>query len=134
MGLIILILIAFVVGYWLARSRASQTIDSTAEKAVNTTRSVVTTTSDRLRGRPSGIQFKAWVAGSGAEHLPDEFKDWLAGLTEDDAQLFTNHLYEYLRGLKLDLKALLEGKAADVDNYAQAIVAYSQSYRSAHSA
>jgi hypothetical protein len=41
-------------------------------------------------------------------------------------------LNEYLRGLKLDLKALLDGKVADVGSYAQAIVTYSQSYRSAH--
>jgi CHASE3 domain sensor protein len=131
-GLIILVIIAFVIGYWLAKSRASQTIDDTAEKAVNTTRSVVTSTSDRLRGRPSSVQFKAWAAGSGAEYLPDDFKNWLAGLSEDDAQAFTNALNDYLRGLKLDLKALLDGKVADAGSYAQAIVTYSQSYRSAH--
>ena len=53
MPLIILLVIAVVAGYLIAKSNASQKIDETAASAYNTTKTAVNKTVDRLRGRSS---------------------------------------------------------------------------------
>lgn len=137
MQLIILIAIAAVAGYLISRSRASKKIDETAASAASATRSAVTRTSDRLRGRPSSEQLKSWATGAGAEFLPQNFIDWLAGLEQERANAFTAALTDHMNGLGYGLKDLVEGKLDDqpeqVKAYSEAMAAYSQTYRQAHS-
>ena len=135
MTLFILLVIAVAAGYLIAKSRASKTIDETAASVVSTTKTAVSQTSDRLRGRPSAEQLKSWAGGAGAEHLPQEFIDWLGALNQEDASEFTNALTNHMRGLDFSLKDLLDGKLADqpekVKTYSETIAAYSQTYRQA---
>ncbi len=137
MQLIILIAIAAVAGYLISRSRASKRIDETAASAASATKSAVTRTSDRLRGRPSGEQLTSWASGAGAEFLPQEFIDWLAGLDQEQLNAFTGALTDHMNSLGFGLKDLVEGKLAEqpeqVKSYSEAIAAYSQTYRQAHS-
>lgn len=135
MTLFILLVIAVAAGYLIAKSRASKTIDETAASVVSTTKTAVSQTSDRLRGRPSAEQLKSWASGAGAEYLPQEFIDWLGALNQEDASEFTNALTDHMRGLDFSLKDLLDGKLADqpekVKTYSETIAAYSQTYRQA---
>lgn len=137
MPLIILLAVAVVAGYLIARSRASKKIDETAASAVTTTKTAVTKTSDRLRGRPSSEQLNTWASGAGAESLSKEFVEWFDGLSAEDASSFTSALTDHMNGLGYNLKDLVEGKLADqpeqVKTYSQAITTYSQTYRQAHS-
>lgn len=137
MPLLILLFIAVIIGYLIARSRASKKIDETAASAVSTTKSVASKTTDRLRGRPSSDQLKGWAAGSGAEYLSQDFRDWLASLNQDDTRSFTVALNDHMSGLGYNLKDLVEGKMQDqpehVKTYAEAVDAYSQTYQAAHS-
>jgi hypothetical protein len=136
MPLIILLAIAVVAGYLIAKSRASKKIDDTAASVVSTTKTAVTQTSDRLRGRPSGEQLESWASGAGAEYLPQEFIDWLAGLSKEEANTFTGALTDHMNGLGFSLKDVVDGKLADqpeqAKTYSETIAAYSQTYRKAH--
>jgi hypothetical protein len=135
MPLIILLIVALVVGYLIARSRASKAIDKTATDAYTTSKGFVEKTSDRLRGRPSNDQLKAWVAGAGASYFQSEFMDWLAALSKEQAQSFTAALTDHMASLGYNLQDLVEGKLQTeldkVSRYASAIEAYSQVYRQA---
>ena len=135
MTLIILLLIAVVVGYLIAHSRASKAIDKTASDAYSTSKDFVGKTSDRLRGRPSSDQLKAWVAGAGAAYFQPEFKDWLTALSKEQGQAFTGALNDHMASLGYSLQDLVEGKLQNepgkVSSYASTIDAYSQVYRQA---
>ena len=135
MQLIVLILIAVVVGYLIARSRASKAIDKTASDAYTASKDLVSKTSDRLRNRPSSDQLKAWVAGAGSEYFQPDFKDWLAALNKEQAQSFTSALTDHMASLGYSLQDLLDGKFQNesdkVKSYAGAIESYSQVYRQA---
>ena len=135
MQLIILIAIAAVAGYFISRSRASKKIDETAATAASATKSAVSRTSDRLRGRPSSEQFKSWASDAGSEYLPQEFIDWLTGLEQTQADAFTSALTDHMNSLGYGLKDLVEGKHADqpeqVKSYCEAIAPYGKTYRQA---
>lgn len=135
MPLILLLAIAVVAGYLIAKSRASKTIDETAASVVSTTKTAVSQTSERLRGRPTAEQLKTWANGVGSEYLPKELTEWLAGLNKEEASAFTNALTDHMNSLGFSLKDLLEGKLADqpekVKTYGETISAYYQTYRQA---
>lgn len=133
MPLIILLAVAVVAGYLIAKSRASKTIDETTTNVVSTTRTAVSQASDRLRGRPSAEQLKNWTASAGSEYLPKEFTEWLAGLSKEEADAFMNALTDHMNSLGFSLKDLLDGKLADqpekIKTYSETIAAYYQTYR-----
>jgi hypothetical protein len=139
MALIILLIAAVVIGYFLARSRYSTKIDETAEKVSSTSRSWTDRAggwvNTRILGRTSADPFREWAAGPGAATLPDDFKEWLAGLTDQEAADFTRALDKYADSLDYSLTELVEGdydgKPALVQVFVEAIVIYSQEYRKA---
>jgi hypothetical protein len=142
MILILLLIGAAVLGYYLARSQYSDPIDSTADRVATTSKSWTKQAEDfwyskvRRRKEPNG--FLIWAAGPGAEHLPEDFRAWLDGLSEQEAREFTSALADYSSGLGFSLSALVEGQ---LDNqpalmtvFVEAIVVYSQEYRKAREA
>lgn len=139
MALIILLIAAVVIGYFLARSRYSAKIDETADKVSSTSRSWTERAggwvNTRILKRTSADPFREWAAGPGATSLPDDFKDWLAGLSEQEAADFTRALDKYADSLDFSLTELVEGdydgKPALVQVFVEAIVIYSQEYRKA---
>lgn len=139
MALIILVIVAVVIGYFLARSRYSETIDETAEKVSTTSRSWADSAGEwvntRVLGRKSAEPFKEWAAGPGAEQLPDDLKEWLEGLSDEETTKFIRSLDQYSASLGYSLNELVEGdydgKPAMMQVFVEAIVIYSQEYRKA---
>ena len=139
MALIILVIVAAVIGYFLARSKYSDSIDETAGKVSTTSRSWADSASGwvntRVLRRKSAEPFREWAAGPGAEQLPDDFKGWLEGLSDDEATEFIQSLDEYSASLGYSLTDLVEGsydgKPAMMQVFVEAIVIYSQEYRKA---
>lgn len=142
MELLIVLLIAGVVGYFFARSRFSKPVDDAAGKVASTSKDYASQASGWARGkfggRSKGEQFRAWAAGPGATHLPEDFKTWLTGLTPAEADEFTKSLDGYASGLGYDLGKLVDGsldaQPARMQTYVEAVVVYSQAYRKAREA
>jgi len=146
MWLILLLVAAGVGGYFFARSRFSKPVEDTASKVGNTTVDVTKEYSGKAsswwqgqfgKGKSSD-PLRAWAAGPGAPYLPEDFKSWLAGLSEDDAKAFTKSLYDYGKGLGYDMDKLVDGsldsQPALMQVYVEALVVYSQAYRKAKQA
>ena len=139
MALIILVIAAVVIGYFLARSRYSDSIDDTAGKVSSTSRSWADSASGwvntRVLRRKTAEPFREWAAGPGAEQLPNDFSEWLAGLSDEEAAEFTKALDKYSARLGYSLSELVEGdydgKPALMQVFVEAIVIYSQEYRKA---
>ena len=139
MALIILVIAAVVIGYFLARSRYSDTIDETTGKVSTTSRSWADNASGwvntRVLRRKSAEPFQEWAAGPGAEQLPNDFKEWLEGLSDEQATEFIRALDKYAASLGYSLTELVEGgydgKPALMQVFVEAIVIYSQEYRKA---
>jgi len=137
MTLLIFIIIAVVIGYFFARSRYSQSISDSAGKVASSSRSWSGRADDwwqsRVMKRSLVGPFKAWAAGAGADLLPDDFKSWLAGLSDQDARDFTQALDSYSSDLGYSLKDLVEdeyaNKPALMSVFVEAIVVYSQEFR-----
>lgn len=146
MWLILLLVAAGIGGYFFARSRFSKPVEDTASKVGNVT---VEATKDYTGKANTWWQnqfgkgkatdpLRAWAAGAGASQLPEDFKSWLAGLTDDEARAFTISLYDYGKSLGYDLDKLVDGsldsKPALMQVYVEAVVIYSQAYRKAKQA
>jgi hypothetical protein len=139
MSLIILLIAALIVGYWLSRSKYSESVDETAGKVTTTSVSWA----ERAGGwwqvhvlrRPGTEPFLKWAAGGGKEILPEDLRVWLEGLSEEQGREFVTGLDSYANGLGYNLNELVEGgyegKPALVQVFVEAIVVYSQEYRKA---
>ena len=116
MALIILVIAAVVIGYFLARSKYSDTIEETAGKVSTTSRSWADSAggwvNTRVLRRKSVEPFQEWAAGTGAEYLPDDFKSWLDDLSDEEATEFNRALDEYATSLGYSLTDLVEGDYA----------------------
>ncbi len=88
-----------------------------------------------VRGRRS---FQAWATGPGAKLFPNEFTDWLASISEPEAEAFSLKLADYAHGLGLNLSELmddsLDRQPIMRQVFVEAIVVYSQAYRRAKQA
>jgi hypothetical protein len=146
MWLILLLVAAGVVGYFFARSRFSKPVEDTASKVGTAT---VETTKENSGKASSWWQkqfgrgdvsdpLRVWAAGAGATQLPEDFKSWLAGLSEEEAKAFAKSLYDYGKGLGYDFDKLVDGslgsQPAKMQVYVEAVVVYSQAYRKAKQA
>jgi hypothetical protein len=142
MELLILIGAAGLIGYFFARSRYSKHVDNAAESVSNSSREYAGKTSSwwqrNFGGGRQTEPFEAWVAGSGDSLLPDEFKTWFAGLSENERKDFTHALDGYLKGLGYDLDQLFDDSLANqpalLQSYVEAVVVYSDAFRKAQEA
>lgn len=142
MELIILLLVAGVAGFLLARSRFSKPVDEATDKVTDTTKDYADRTEGWFRsrfGRDRKVEpFRAWAAGAGAVYFQEDFKSWLAGLSPEEARDFTNSLDKYARGLGYDLNQLVDGsmnaQPAKMQVFTEAVVIYSSAYRKAKQA
>lgn len=139
MTLLFFIIIAVTIGYFFARSRESQSIRDSAGKTASSSRSWSGRAEDwwqsRVMKRSLAGPFKTWAAGAGNDLLPDDFKSWLAGLSDQDARDFTQALDSYSSDLGYSLKDLVDGEYANkpalMSVFVEAIVVYSQEFRKA---
>ncbi len=139
MQLILLLVLFGVIGYMLAGSDFRDRVDRTADRVTTASGSWWTRSRAWWRARfspgVSGEEFRAWVAGRGADSLPDEFREWCADLSRGEAQEFTRSLADYADGLGYNLALLvagrLEQKPVMKQVFVEAIVVYSDAYRKA---
>ena len=141
-ALLLFIVAAIIVGYYLSRSKYSEHIDDATEKVTSTSKSWTDKAGgwvqDRVGRGKDGDSFKEWVTGPGAEYLPDDFKKWVADLSDEETEMFTQALTNYSKGLGYNLSALEKGvydnNPALMQVYVEAVVVYSQEYRKARQA
>jgi len=141
-ALLLLIVAAIVIGYYLSRSKYSEHIDDVTEKVTSTSKSWTDKAGGWVQVRvgrgKDGDSFKEWPTDPGAEFLPDDFKEWLSDLSDEETEEFTQALTNYSKGLGYDLSALEKGvydnNPALMQVYVEAVVVYSQEYRKARQA
>ena len=141
-ALLLLIIAAIVIGYYLSRSKYSEHIDDATEKVTSTSKSWTDKAGDWVQVRvgrgKDGDSFKEWATGPGAEYLPDDFKEWLSDLSDEETEMFTQALTNYSKGLGYDLSALEKGvydnNPALMQVNVEAVEEYSQEYRKARQA
>ena len=140
MELLILLLIFAAFGFLLAESRFGRKVDQAASRVTTTTSSWASRAEDRVRRlfrRPKPQKsFPAWAtSGEGAGLFPQDFKDWLASLDEQEGRSFTQALSDYSDGLGYSLSALVDGGLDQQpilrQVFVEAITVYSQAYRRA---
>ena len=142
MYLLIFLVIAGLVGYIFARSRYSKPVDDAANKVSDTSKQYAgqaSTWYDKRFGKAKQADpLRAWAAGPGATYLPEDFRTWLAGLSDKESVEFSKGLNEYSKGLSYDLRKLTDGsldnQPALMQVYVEAVVSYSQAYRKAKQA
>jgi hypothetical protein len=142
MELILILLAVALIGYLLARSQYSKKVDNATGQVVNTSKDLAGKTEDLWRKQFAKGKYaeglRGWAAGPAANELPEDFKTWLAGLSDKEAQAFTKELFNYLSGLGYDLPKLISGQIVlappQRQVFVETIVVYSQAYRKAKEA
>jgi hypothetical protein len=137
MSLIILLVLAGLFGYLLARSQAGERLNQGANDLVGQARTWGNRTAAglgerlRLSRKPPGL--RGWAAGS--PDLDEGTRRWLAGQTEAEAAAFAAALDNHAESLGLDLNRLFSGMLDSDDQqrkvYVEAVSIYSQAYRKA---
>lgn len=142
MTLLLFLIAAGVLGYFIARSKYSQNIDDAAGKVVETSKSWTKQAEgvwhSKFRKGTYPKDFRSWVSGPGEGYFPNSFRSWLNELSEDEAKDFTSSLNTYSNSLGYNLNNLVEGeydkKPALMQVFVEAVVVYSQEYRKAREA
>jgi len=137
MTLLIFILVAVGIGYWLSRSKYQQSIDDKASQLASSSQSWSSRAenwwnSSVMRRNFEG-QFTSWASAEGFQFLPDEFTNWYSELSESNRKTFTNQLESNFKRQNLEYQDLLQGKLenqpAKMQLYVEAIVVTSQEFR-----
>lgn len=137
MYLLSLLILTALTGYLLAIGGFGRKVDQRASSLRARTTRWADRTEDRWRAlftrRADSNAFRAWALGGGAGLLPQEFRHWLAGLSDEEAQHFSMALDEYANSLGFSIRKLVEGEL-DHDPrmrqvFVEAVVVYSPAYR-----
>lgn len=142
MYLLSLLVLFTLLGYLLASSRFGGRLDGATGRAAASSKRWTGRLGDRWRAlfnrQGQAEAFRSWALGAGARWFPQEFKTWLASLSDADARAFRYSLDEYADSLGFSLTQLIEG-GLDQDPimrqvFVEAIVVYSPAYRRARQA
>lgn len=142
MYLLSLLVLFTLLGYLLAFSRFGERLDGATGKAAASSRRWTGRLGDRWRAlfnrQGQAEAFRSWALGPGAGLFPQDFRTWLARLSDAEARAFRNSLDEYAGSLGFSLTQLIEG-GLDQDPimrqvFVEAIVVYSPAYRRARQA
>jgi hypothetical protein len=135
MPLLLILILAVVLIVLLTRPHD---VDRAAKQASATSRSWADRAGEWLQiGQPKkqSAGFREWATGKGAEYFPDDFREWLEGLSPSEADKFSKNLADYSNGLEYNLVELVEGgldnRPSLLNVFVEAIVIYSQEYRKA---
>jgi len=143
MELILILLAVALIGYLIARSQYSKKVDNATDQVVSTSKDLAGKTEDLWRKQFAKGKYaeglRGWAAtGPATNELPEDFKTWLAGLSDKEAEAFTKQLFTYLSGLGYDLPKLIGGQIVlappQRQVFVETIVVYSQAYRKAKEA
>ncbi|OQY87920.1 MAG: hypothetical protein B6D39_11960, partial [Anaerolineae bacterium UTCFX2] len=142
MDLLILLLIFALLGYLLGISptsaKASQARDKSAPKTKNWSDRMGNRWVSIFNPRLFSLQFREWVKQDSSATFPEDFKDWLSGLSEAQLNEFVKALNDFNHYSGYSLSQLIDG---DLDHdphmrqvFVEAISVYSQAYRKAREA
>lgn len=137
MSLIILLFLAGLLGYLLARSQTGARVDRRASELAEQARGLGSRTGtwvgERLGLSRKPRSLRQWAAES--PDLPEDDRRWVAGLTNEEAAAFALALNNHADSLGLELTRLFSG---DLDSdeqqrkiYVEAVSIYSRAYRKA---
>ena len=142
MYLLALLVLFTLIGYLLATSWFGDRVDDATGRVTASSRRWTGRLGERWRKlfnrQPGAEAFRSWALGPGAELFPQDFKTWLASLSEAEARDFRHSLDEYANSLGFSLTKLIDG-GLDQDPrmrqvFVEAIVVYSPAYRRARQA
>lgn len=137
MSLIIMLVLAGLLGYWLARSRAGENLNRRASDLADQAREAGSRSSAWI-GQRLGLarkprSLRTWAAES--PDLSEDVRVWLVSLNDEEAAAFTLALNNHAETLGLNLARLFSGELDDNDEqrkvYVEAVSIYSQAYRKA---
>jgi hypothetical protein len=138
MILILIIILAVALGILLSRSPSDEGTGISASRISAASRSWADRAGEWLKfSQPKAETpaFREWATGEGAANFPEDFREWLGGLSAADAERFSAALSGYSKGLGYNLTELVEGSLNDrpslLNVFVEAIVIYSQEYRKA---
>ena len=142
MELLILLFIAVVLGYFLARSKYGEKIDETTLKVTKRSESFIGEARDWWRRRFAKKQrkftFLDWATGAGAVNFPDDLRLWWQSLSPDEGKQFTRSLSSYAESLNFHLDEIVSGsldtKPALMKVFVESVAVYSHEYRRARQA
>jgi hypothetical protein len=142
MYLLALLVLFTLIGYLLATSWFGDRVDNATGRVAASSRRWTGGLGERWRAlfnrQPEVEAFRSWALGSGSELFPQDFKTWLASLSEAEARDFRHSLDEYADSLGFNLTRLIDG-GLDHDPrmrqvFVEAIIVYSPAYRRARQA
>jgi hypothetical protein len=141
MQLLILLFIAGIIGYFLARSQYGKKIDETTLKITSLSEGLIDQTRDWWRRRfgkkQRNITFLDWATGSGAVYFPDDLRIWWQSFSPDEESNLPD-LNSYADSLDFHLEELVSGgldtKPALMKVFVESVVVYSHEYRRARQA
>lgn len=146
MWLILLLAAAGVGGYFFARSKYSKPVEDTASRVgsatADATREYSAKATDWWQSRfgksSATAVLRDWANGPGAAYLPEDFRTWLSGLSEAEADDFAKSVSNYGKSLGYEFAKLVDGSLDSQPDrrqtYVDALVSYSQVYRKARQA
>ncbi len=142
MDLLILLIIAGTIGFFLSRSQYGKKIDETSLKITSRSEGLIDETRDwgrrKFGKKQRKITFLDWATGSGAVHFPDDLRMWWQSLSPDEGKQFTRSLSSYAESLNFHMDELVSGsldkKPALMKVFMESVVVYSHEYRRARQA
>lgn len=137
MSLIILLFLAGLLGYLLARSQTGARVDQRASDLAEQARGLGSRTGmwvgERLGLARKPRSLRQWAAAS--PDLPEDDRLWIVGLTDEGAAAFALALNNHADSLGLDLARLFSGELDSDEQqrkiYVEAVSIYSRAYRKA---
>lgn len=137
MTLIVLLVLAGILGYWLARTRTGERLSQRAGELAGQARNLGGRSTDWV-GQRLGLSRKPRSLRTWAAESPDlssEVRSWLVSLNDEQAAAFALALNNHAETLGLDLNRLFSGELDDDEQqrkvYVEAVSIYSQAYRKA---
>ena len=137
MTLLIFVLAAIAIGYWLSRSKYQQSIDDTASQISSSSQSWTDRAENwwktSILRHSSEENFNNWIDKKGAKFLPGDLIYWYNDLADNNKKSFVGKLEANFNEQDLELQDLYQGKydnqPARMQIYVEAIVVTSQEFR-----
>jgi hypothetical protein len=128
MQLIILFFLFLILGYMLAGSRVVKRAESGTQ---NIYQKATRWIQNLFNRHPRS--FREWASGPGAGYFNKDWRQWQAGLTQEEAESFEQELSDYMKSQGYELDALNSGtlKPAMIEIFVEAVTVYSREYRKA---
>ncbi len=140
MQLVILLLIVAWLGYRLAKSQTGTKIDKVVVSSTEKSKELFFRSRNWLgstlgRNNRQNQPLRVWALGVGAELFPLDFRQWLAGLSDEQADQFEQSLTMHLTSLGYQPEKVISKQESQnpafLQIFVEAVVVYSREYQKA---